>query len=93
MNHHMILTPSLRFAGKYNKGFKSIYISSINKNRQLLRLTVLFLVAEVLNVKINLYLADDVSRQVKKAEGVSFVPRVQHTQEMGDVICTFPSTC
>lgn len=71
----------------------SIYISSINKNRKLLSLTVLFLVAEVLNVKINLYLADDVSRQVKKAEGVSFVPRVQHTQEMGDVICTFPSTC
>lgn len=53
----------------------------------------LFSVAEMLNVKINLYLADNVSRQVKKAEGVSFVPRVQHTQEMGDVICTFPSTC
>lgn len=56
-------------------------------------LTGLFPVVEMLNVKINLYLADDVSGQVKEAEGVSFVPRVQHSQEMGDVVCTFPSTC
>lgn len=37
-----------------------------------------------------LYLADNVGRQVKQAKGVSFVPRIQHTKEMGDVISTVP---
>lgn len=41
-------------------------------------------------MKTNSYLAHDVSRQVKKAERVPFVPRVQHAEEMGDVVCTVP---
>ena len=53
----------------------------------------LLVVVEMSEVKVNVYLADNVRWQVQKAEGVSFVPRVQHTQEMADVICTFPSTC
>lgn len=34
-----------------------------------------------------MYLADDVGRQVKQGKGVSFVPGVQHTEEMGNVVC------
>lgn len=41
-------------------------------------------------VIFQLYLADDVGRQVKQAKGVSFVPRVQHTKEMGNVVSTVP---
>lgn len=55
-------------------------------------LAALLSVAEMLTVKVKLYLADNVSGQVQKAEGVSFVPGVQHPQEMGDVISTFTST-
>lgn len=41
-------------------------------------------------VILQLYLADNVGRQFEQAEGVSFVPRVQHAEEMGDVISTIP---
>lgn len=43
-----------------------------------------------IKVRFQLYLADNVGGQVKQAKGVSFVPRVQHTKEMGDVISTVP---
>ena len=40
----------------------------------------------ILHSQVQLYLTDDVGRQVKQAEGVSFVPRVQHAEEMGNVV-------
>lgn len=37
-----------------------------------------------------LYLADHVGRQLEQAECVSFIPRVQHTQKVGDVVSAVP---
>lgn len=37
-----------------------------------------------------LYLADDIGGQVEQAQSVSFVPRVQHTKQMSDVVSTVP---
>lgn len=39
-----------------------------------------------------MYLADDVGGQVKQGKGVSFVPRVQHTKEMGNIVSAVPHT-
>lgn len=58
----------------------------INMNARLLEYVWL----SGIKVRFQLYLADDVGRQVKQAKGVPFVPRVQHTEEVGNVISTVP---
>lgn len=44
-------------------------------------------------IRFQLYLADNVGGKVEQAKGVSFVPRVQHAKETGDVIGAVPCAC
>lgn len=88
----MTLSLSLRFAAEQHR-----IIEPLNLHHRLCKSTKTPLTKLIIDIRkimitakvaSHLYLADNVGGQVKQAEGISFVPRVQHTKEVGNIIST-----